>query len=270
MRSLMRVTGRPGSLLRRPRRGHSWPSGPGGSVTLRNPHPGHGFPAAAGGVEKVDEAWRLGRRGRGRLPDLQAEAGAVELLAHEMQWSLSRGSAGGRGFGESPPPRRTEDEERSCRCPGREAPSWAVCIRSVKTRAGSCASGPGWKTGGSGCQGCSPERCGAGMSPLPPCHMPRPPAWRPWPAALTPGPQSETAGSMGTEMSLSSHTGPGSGRGYTGRRTEPTLASENWALPGAAPRPEEGRGRDSVRSTSRRTRPACPRSTGTAGSSPRV
>lgn len=37
-----------------------------------------------------------------------------------------------------------------------------------------------------------------------------------------PGTQSEMAGSPGTEMSLSSHTGPGSGHGYTGQQTDPT------------------------------------------------
>lgn len=64
----------------------------------------------AGG--KVDKAWRLGGGVGGRLLGPQAEAGA-----HEMQWLLSLGPAQGRGFGESPLPRRTEDEERSCRCP---------------------------------------------------------------------------------------------------------------------------------------------------------
>lgn len=50
---------------------------------------------------------------------------AVELLAHETQWSLS-GVRSGKGLVGSPhsPEDEEEDEERSCRCPWKAAPSW--------------------------------------------------------------------------------------------------------------------------------------------------
>lgn len=120
----------------------------------------------AGGVEKVDEAWRLGEGGQGRLLDPQAETEAVELLAHKMQWSLSWGSARGRGFWGVPTSLEDGGRGEKLLVPleGRLLPG-AICIRSIKTRAGVTCQWPWVEGRGLRMRGGSPERHGAGMSP---------------------------------------------------------------------------------------------------------
>lgn len=98
------------------------------------------------------------------------------------------------------------------------------------------------------------------------------------------GTQSEVSRSLGLDESTTSHTGHGSGNGYTGQKQRPQAPQESQGLSGAAPHPPgewqkrtlRGPGGwghrwgDGVRSTSRHTRPGSPRSTGTGGSSPRA
>lgn len=179
------------------------------------------------------------------------------------------GSARGRGFwGVPASPEEEEgeeDEERSCRGPGREALPGATCIGSMKTRAVITASGPGWRQGAPEARGVPRE---ARLPSLLPCHLPRllgtePPARWPSPPGLR-----AMAGSPRREVGEFTHGARLRTRGHR-TKEEPPLPFGNLSPAGGCSPSGGGAGEGSVRSTSRRTRPASPRSTGTGGSSPR-
>lgn len=202
----------------------------------------------------------------------------MELLARRDAVACSaRGQAGkgasGGGVTASP-----EDEERGLSDPLRgEAPSRpsAHRPRQDKNRRTPCpVLGVGRRGGLAGpCEKKMPPPA----PPLTLSHTPHPP--QPSPAAPShPGTQ--------CEMAADAHARRGSGHGTQDSEKTPAFLWKVRTCPRLLPTPRgtalggerpagagRGRGRaggQRVRSTSRHTQPACPRSTGRGGSSPRV
>lgn len=255
MRSLMRSAGRPGSLLKQAsRRARPWP---GGSPRLRGTS--GGCVAAAPTPSATGHQLRGGGSAEGSR-SLASGAGLWGVTTSPEDGGEAAGAPGRRGSFLGPLHRVSQDEDSG--------------QRTSASRAGVRGQGlPGARGRG--------PRQAALARPWERSRTPRPPA----PAASPCPPHTETTacwphaprarrGRRGAwvETSASSHTGHGSGHG-TQRDERKTPRSPSWGCP----QPHDGQraggwgsGRGGVRSTSRRTRPGCPRSTGRGGSSPRA
>lgn len=201
-------------------------------------------------------------------------------------WFVHLGSSRGGDFWGGVVTTSPEDKERSCRCPLRgEAPSWGHFHMATNDKDSGHFPAAQGREGqwGSRMPGDSHlEKSGMGTSSGEKSHLPAPPACHPHPPLRGQGCLSsicswdprEMAESPGLAMSTNSHTGRGSRNWYTRTKIKTPNSLEKPG-PAWSCSPSQRRGRKrpcrgrSVRSTSRRTRPACPRSTGRGGSSPR-